>query len=352
MTDFKLRVGAASHRGKVREENQDRISRFRGPLGEVFLVVDGMGGHQDGARAAEIVITGFEKHLRAAPDDAEITSVQNVILQDAATRTNAELYALSAGAENKMGATLVLVLIRDRRAVVAHAGDSRAYLMRGGTLSPWTHDHTRVQQMLDHGMLTEEEARHHPDASVITRAFGQQPEIELEISEPRELRSGDRILLCSDGLCGYVDDAAIARGLEVSGGAQEATNQLIELALEAGGEDNVSVQVVRIEDQTPAVKKRRRRHQRAIEPADADPAATDSAKADRVKADLATANPTKTSSKPAASGRLRVVALALAAVLVAVLVAVLAWSLAQRGGSETVEETEKEDITLPSGETS
>lgn len=334
---FKLRVGAASHRGKVREENQDRISRFRGAMGDFFLVVDGMGGHQDGARAAAIVIAGFEKHLRTTPEDADIAAT----LQAAATRTNAELYELSAGSEHKMGATLVLVLLRGGQAVVAHAGDSRAYLMRRGSLVQWTHDHTRVQQMLDHGMLTEEEARHHPDASVITRGFGQQPAIELEVSEPRELMAGDRIMLCSDGLCGYVDDAAIARGLEGVEGAQEATDRLLELALEAGGEDNVSVQVVRVEDKAPASKKQRRRDRPPVEPARTDRAASEPDKA-----------PSKSAEGQGAGRRWRIPLIALSLVLIAVLVAALVWSLRQRGEAETGAEADPQDITLPSGETS
>lgn len=242
-----LRVGAASHRGIVREENQDRISRFRVPLGEVFLVVDGMGGHRDGARAAELVVRGIEEHLREEPQGAPPAEA----LQRVASRTNAELYRCSAQAENhRMGATLVLMLLRGWQAIVAHVGDSRAYLMRAGDLSRLTHDHTLVQQMLDHHMLNEDEARRHPDACVVTRAFGQEPEIDIEVASPCELRIGDRILLCSDGLCGHVEDAVIAQTLAGSSDAQETTERLIELALAAGGEDNVSLQVVRIEKRT------------------------------------------------------------------------------------------------------
>ncbi len=252
-----LRVGAASHRGTVREENQDRISRFRVPLGEVFLVVDGMGGHRDGARAAELVIRGCEEHLREEPRSTSPAEA----LQRVASRTNAELYRFSSQSEDhRMGATLVLLLLEGWRAIVAHAGDSRAYLMRAGDLSRLTHDHTLVQQMLDHHMLNEEEARRHPDACVVTRAFGQEPEIELEVAPPCGLRNGDRILLCSDGLCGYVKDAVIAETLARSSDAQEAADRLIELALAAGGEDNVSVQVVRIGKRTGKRPFPRERH--------------------------------------------------------------------------------------------
>jgi len=238
-----FRVGAGSHVGKVREENQDRISRFRCPLGEVFLVVDGMGGHQGGSLAAEMTVGGLERHLGALLPGTPPAEA----LQAAAVRTNEEIYHRAHSDDPttaKMGATAVLFLIRDGRVLVAHAGDSRAYLLRGGRLARLSRDHSVVQRMLDHGMLTEEEARDHPDASVVSRAFGKTPELELEVSQPFDVRLGDRLLLCSDGLCGYVDDRAIAEVLAGGAGAQETADRLIELALAAGGEDNVSVQVL------------------------------------------------------------------------------------------------------------
>ena len=236
-----LRVGAASHVGKVRQENQDRISRFRSPLGEIFVVADGMGGHEGGGLAAEMTIEGLERHLGSAPPDADPTKV----LQEAATRINQEIYArANSGAPEtrKMGSTLVLALLQGSRVMLAHAGDSRAYLWDRDRLRLMTRDHTVVQRMVDHNMLTEEEAHDHPDANVITRAFGQKPEMELEISAPFELRPGQRLLLCSDGLSGYVTDEAIERELAANEDPQVVTERLIEKALTAGGEDNISIQ--------------------------------------------------------------------------------------------------------------
>jgi len=238
-----LRVGAAAHRGKVREENQDRISRFRTPFGEVFIVADGMGGYEGGAKAAEMLVNGLEKYLGALPPQTP----PDQALQTAAVRINTDILNRASSGEPKtakMGATSVLALVDGRRVTIAHAGDSRAYLMRDGQLSRLTRDHTVVQRMLDKNMLNEEEARNHPASSVVTRAFGQKTKMELEISSPFELRDGDRILLCSDGLCGYVDDAEIQRVLQFGGDAQAATDALINLALQAGGEDNVSVQLL------------------------------------------------------------------------------------------------------------
>jgi protein phosphatase len=244
-----IRVGAVTHRGLVRSENQDRISRFRVPQGEVFAIADGMGGHRDGARAAELALAKFEQYLSQVPPDFPTPEA----LQRAASHANSELYRQACGAVPgaepqgaAMGSTLVVLLLRGRQVFVGHAGDSRAYLLQAGVLSPLTWDHTLVQRMIDHGMLSVEEARNHPDASVLTRAFGQQAEIELEVGAPFELAPGDRFLLCSDGLCGYVEATEIARVLAAASGAQEATDRLLDLALAKGGEDNISVQVIQV----------------------------------------------------------------------------------------------------------
>jgi len=241
-----LRIGAKADRGHVREENQDRISRIQSPFGDVFVVADGMGGHEGGATAAQMLIDGLDEHLRGLPPGTP----PEAALQEAAARTNAHIYRLAQGGDPrlaKMGATCVLALISGSRAWIAHAGDSRAYLWRGGRLTQLTRDHTLVQGMLDRQILNEEEARDHPDANVVTRAFGQKPEVELEVAPPRDLYDGDRLLLCSDGLSGYVGDDAIARVLAAGGDAQPVTDALIDLALQAGGEDNVSVQLIAVQ---------------------------------------------------------------------------------------------------------
>ena len=241
MNQTNLRVGAKSHTGNVRTENQDRMGRFLSPFGELYIVVDGMGGHKGGATAAAMTVDGLEAHLRTVPQG---TSPEQA-LQIAAQRTNAEIYQKANDGDPEtanMGATLVLGLVIGTRLLIAHAGDSRAYLFRDGKLSRLMRDHSVVQRMIDHNMLTEEQARDHPDSNVITRAFGQKPEIELEVSAPFDLREGDAILLCTDGLCGYVNDQSIERVIRGQSDAQQITDALIDLALSVGGEDNVTVQ--------------------------------------------------------------------------------------------------------------
>lgn len=240
-TPLSLRVGAKTHVGNVRTENQDCMSRFTSPLGEVFVVADGMGGHQGGRTAVLMTVDGFDGHLRNVPPDSRVSEA----LQSAAQSTNAKVYELANSDDPtiaRMGSTVVLAVIAGDRMWIGHAGDSRAYLYRSGKLTRLTKDHSMVQKMIDHDMLTEEQARNHPDASVIERAFGQQPYLELEVSDPMELLPGDGILLCTDGLSGFVSDNEIAAVLERYRDAQDATAALIDLALTAGGEDNVTVQ--------------------------------------------------------------------------------------------------------------
>ncbi|MEP7340902.1 MAG: protein phosphatase 2C domain-containing protein, partial [Acidobacteriota bacterium] len=222
-----LRVGAKSHTGLVRTENQDRMGRFPSPYGELFIVADGMGGHQGGALAAAMTTDGFEKYLRLlspnlSPHDA---------LQQAAQQINAEIYRVANSGDPstaKMGSTVVLALVNGSQALIGHAGDSRAYLVRQGRLTRLTKDHSAVQKMIDHNMLTEAEARDHPDASIINRAFGQTPELELEISAPLAIARGDGLLLCSDGLCGYVDDSVIESAVGRYEDAQKIADALID----------------------------------------------------------------------------------------------------------------------------
>jgi len=240
---LRLEVGATSHQGLVRTENQDRMGRVLSAFGEVIIVADGMGGHRGGATAAAMVVEGFTTHLQNLPP---MTPVADAI-QHAAHLTNADIHRKATDGDPDpahMGATVVLVLVIGNQLIVGHAGDSRAYLYRAGQFTRLTRDHSFVQRMVDRNLLTEEQARDHPNANVVTRAFGQKPDIEFEVSAPMILQPGDRIMLCSDGLCGYVEDAAIEQAMSQPVSAQQITDALIELALAVGGEDNVTVQVL------------------------------------------------------------------------------------------------------------
>jgi PPM family protein phosphatase len=237
-----LEVGALSETGYVRDENQDRMSWSPVPLGQLYIVADGMGGHNAGALAAEIAVQELQRHISQAAAGDPVDQV----IHSAFKKANETVYAKAHSgdpATEGMGTTAVLLLISGQVANLAHVGDSRAYLYRNGRLAQLTTDHTVVQRMVQAGMLKPEEAADHPDASVLERAIGSTPDIEVDIrNEP--LREGDAILLCSDGLSGYVADAQIESVLRSQGAVRETAENLVKLALEKGGKDNVTVQLV------------------------------------------------------------------------------------------------------------
>ena len=238
-------VGARSETGYVRTENQDRMSRVRAHVGDIYVVSDGMGGHRGGAVAAELTIKALQQHLSTV----RTTSALEAAIKQAFDAANSTVYEQghSGDAETEgMGATVVVLLAVGSNVMVAHVGDSRAYLYsRRGQLRRLTRDHSRVQRMIDSGVLTPAEAEAHPDAGLIERAIGSKPTVEVEIHPWLRMAHGDQILLCSDGLCGYAEDAEIAAVLAKQGSPQEAASELIRLALAKGGEDNITVQVLR-----------------------------------------------------------------------------------------------------------
>lgn len=241
--ELNLEVSALSETGYVRDENQDRMSGATVPLGHLYIVADGMGGHKGGALAAELTIKGLQQHIGEAAADASV----EVVLRKAFAAVNAEVYHKANNGDPKterMGSTAVLVLIRGSIVWLAHVGDSRAYLYRKGSLDQLTKDHTWVQKMVEKGMLKPEEAQNHPESSRLLRAIGHRPEIEVDIGNGIHLNDGDAILMCSDGLSGYVPDPEISAVLDTGLSVQQIPEQLVKLALKKGGEDNITVQFI------------------------------------------------------------------------------------------------------------
>lgn len=238
-----MEIGARSETGYVREENQDRMSGSRVPLGYLYIVADGMGGHKGGAFAAELTVQGLQRHVGEAPADSSVKEV----IQAAFKNTNEAVYRKAHSGDptiEGMGSTAVLLLISRQVATVAHVGDSRAYLYREGRLNQLTTDHTIVQKMVQAGMLKPEETIDHPNASILDRAIGNKPSVEVDISNELPLNDGDAVLLCSDGLSGYIADLEIESVLRSQAAVQEIPDRLVELALQKGGEDNVTVQFI------------------------------------------------------------------------------------------------------------
>lgn len=234
---MKLRVGARTDIGRLRERNEDAYL-VEEPL---FAVADGMGGHRGGNVASALALETIrgEGPLPADPEALvdRLRAANRAILQRGAADPRL------AG----MGTTVTAALCDGERLHVLHVGDSRAYLFRDGSLRQLTEDHTLVQRMVREGRLTPEEAERHPQRSILTRALGVEGEVEPDrVTVP--LRPGDRVLLCTDGLTGMVDAARIEQVLRDEPDPQRAADLLVEEANRAGGDDNITVVVVDVEE--------------------------------------------------------------------------------------------------------
>jgi PPM family protein phosphatase len=222
--------GGRSDVGMQRRDNQD--SMYAGP--RLIAVADGVGGSAGGEIASRLTITAFMTLANGESADPPADLVRAADEADTAIRTAVDADHALTG----MSTTLTAILAGDTAITLAHIGDSRAYRLRSGSLSQLTHDHTFVQTLIDEGQLTEEQARTHPRRSWITRALDGRGRPELDLI-PIEVQSGDRYLVCSDGLSGYVDESAITATLGVDD-PQRAADGLIELAIQAGGPDNIT----------------------------------------------------------------------------------------------------------------
>lgn len=230
-------VAAKSDVGRVRQGNEDSYL-VQEPL---FAVADGMGGHLGGEIASA---TTVETITRAASEEPpHDTSRLAAIVRQA----NSAVWEKAQGDPELrgMGTTCTLVLLEEGELHIAHVGDSRAYLLRAGELTQVTDDHTLVNRMVREGRLKPEEADRHPQRSIITRALGVDAEVEVdELSLGVE--EGDRFLLCSDGLTSMIDFDALRATLTEESAPQAAVDRLIDLANQAGGEDNITVVLVDI----------------------------------------------------------------------------------------------------------
>ena len=238
--------GAKSDVGRVREANEDSYL-VADPL---FVVADGMGGHIAGDVASSTAVKVIQDESGDA--SSENPGTLSKIISDA----NAAIWdkAQSDPALRGMGTTCTLVLVDEDRVHIAHVGDSRAYRLRDGQLEQLTEDHTLVGRMVQEGRLSPEEAQHHPQRSIITRALGVDEDVQVDL-ETVELSEGDRLLLCSDGLSSMVDDGSIESVLASESDPLRAADQLIDVANEAGGDDNITVVVIDFEKASGAARR-------------------------------------------------------------------------------------------------
>jgi protein phosphatase len=235
-----LRFAAGSHKGMIREGNED--SGYAGP--RLLAIADGMGGQAAGEVASSEVISTIVALDDDIPGSDILTS-----LGAAVQRANDQLRTMVEEDPQLegMGTTLTALLWTGQRLGLVHVGDSRAYLLRDGVLTQITQDHTWVQRLVDEGRITEEEATTHPQRSLLMRALGSGDHVEPDLSV-REVRAGDRYLICSDGLSGVVSHQTMEETLASYQGPQETVQELIQLALRGGGPDNITVIVADVLD--------------------------------------------------------------------------------------------------------
>ncbi len=240
-----LRAGALTDRGRVRDHNEDAYALL--PEDGLYIVADGMGGHQAGETASQAVVTVLPKMIeqrRAAARKRDVPSLARTV-QDAIAELSRMLRQQSAEQTGLagMGSTVVLACIRDEAAIIAHMGDSRAYLFRRGKLKQLTDDHSLVGILLRQGEITPAEARVHPARNRISRYVGMEGEARPEARTLKLLR-GDRLLLCTDGLTGMVEDDAIASLLAAERDPEGACAALINAANKGGGKDNITALIL------------------------------------------------------------------------------------------------------------
>jgi PPM family protein phosphatase len=238
---MKVTAAVATDVGLVREGNEDSYLTDE-PL---FAVADGMGGHRGGEVASQLAVETLEKLFKKRIGE----------LPDQVQEANRVVFERSVVDEKVagMGTTLTAALVEGDRVRLAHVGDSRAYLLREGDLRLLTEDHTLVHRMVTEGEISKEEAESHPQRSVLTRALGVDTIVDVD-DDTVQVRPGDRLLLCTDGLTSMVSEQAIEEVLRAVPDPQEAAERLVRLANEGGGTDNTTVVVLDFSDDAGAAR--------------------------------------------------------------------------------------------------
>ena len=257
-----LEIASCTDPGMVRSHNEDSIATDAAH--GLVVLADGMGGYNAGevasGMATNVIVTEMRQVLESTqPNQIDPRTNQTIaarLLREQVLRANSSIYQ---AAQNQpqyagMGTTLVASLFYDNRVLVAHLGDSRLYLMRDGELRQVTRDHSLLQEQIDSGLLTVEQAKNAQHKNLVTKALGIDPSVEPEIHE-YATRPGDIYLLCSDGLCDMVEDEEIGATLRALGANLKlAAQQLVQMANDNGGRDNVSVILVRVLREYPGAR--------------------------------------------------------------------------------------------------
>jgi PPM family protein phosphatase len=249
-----LEIATCTDPGMVRSHNEDSIAADA--ANGLAVLADGMGGYNAGEVASGMATTVIISEMRqilasAKPYDVDSRTSEEIaarLVREQVLKANSSIYqaAQSQPQYAGMGTTLIVCLFYDNRMLVAHLGDSRLYVLRDGNFSQVTRDHSLLQEQIDSGIITPEQAKKAQHKNLVTRALGIDPIVEPEIHE-YPTKAGDIYLLCSDGLCDMVEDEDIGMTLQTLGGNLKlAAQQLVQMANDNGGRDNVSVILVRV----------------------------------------------------------------------------------------------------------
>jgi serine/threonine protein phosphatase PrpC len=250
MGQYLLDVAGISDRGVKRDHNEDAWSAPHSNLtpgqisakGRLYVVADGVGGHQAGDVASTMAVEIIQQHYYANPSSDVAAGLREAI-QAASKKINQE--ASAQPARRGMSTTVTAVVLRGNKLTVANVGDSRTYLIRQGGARQLTNDHTWVEEQVRGGLITQEAARRHPHRNIITRSLGSKRGPEIDIFE-EEVEPGDGVLLCSDGLSNMVSDVEVGSIVGREWTAEAAVNELIELAILRGAPDNVTALLIGI----------------------------------------------------------------------------------------------------------
>jgi len=259
----KMRSVGVTDTGRVREHNEDTIS-YDADIG-LYVLADGMGGYNAGEVASGIAVKTIVNLVREAlaretldmPDRETGLNRPSIILRDAIQRANKIIYQTSKTQPQceGMGTTIVCCLFYDNRITMAHVGDSRLYRLRGERFEQLTMDHSLLQELVDRGFYSAEEAQRATNKNYVTRALGVEPNVDVEIHEEPAVK-GDIYLLCSDGLSDMVEDEDIHLTINTfNANLDTVAKQLIQLTNDNGGRDNVSLLITHVVDSFPARKR-------------------------------------------------------------------------------------------------
>jgi serine/threonine protein phosphatase PrpC len=240
-----LKVGARSDVGMIRSGNEDNFFAEADDRRGVFVVADGMGGHAAGEVASEMAVQIVSRHLLSLTSVRDRASAEK--LAQAMRDANRAIYDRMLAEVDKqgMGTTASVLVLSDNQFLIGQIGDSRIYLLRDGALTQLTKDHSYVQEQVDAGLLTPEQARYHPYSNVITRCVGASESVDADIYEG-EMKPGDVFLLASDGLTGMVDDRRLQAMLLARSGPGRIVDALIAEANGRGGLDNITAIVIQV----------------------------------------------------------------------------------------------------------